>query len=50
MKLNFRVILGLALVAITVYDITNDGFHIKHAIFLAIAGLAIFMALNKKKV
>lgn len=48
MKLNFRVILGLALVAITVYDVTVTGFHIKHAIFLSIAGLAIFLALKKK--
>lgn len=50
MKLNFRVILGLGLIAITVYDIIVAGFHIKHAIFLLIAGLAIFMALNKNKV
>ncbi|WP_165366234.1 hypothetical protein [Brumimicrobium glaciale] len=50
MKLNFRVILGLGLVAITVYDIIVAGFHFKHAIFLGIAALAIFMALNKNKV
>lgn len=48
MKLNFRVILGLALIAITLYDIVMSGFDYKHAIFLGIAGLAIFMALNKK--
>ena len=50
MKLNFRVVLGLALVAITIYDIIALGFHIKHAIFLGIAALAIFLALNKNKV
>jgi len=48
MKLNFRVILALALIAITVYDIIATGFNIKHAIFLSIAGLAIFLALKKK--
>jgi predicted cobalt transporter CbtA len=48
MKLNFRVILAFALVAITVYDIVASGFHYKHAIFLGIAGFAIYMAINKK--
>ncbi len=48
MKLNFRVILGLGLVAITFYDIIVAGFHFKHAIFLSIAGLAIFLAVKKK--
>ncbi|WP_159038547.1 hypothetical protein [Brumimicrobium mesophilum] len=48
MKINFRVILGLALVAITFYDITLAGFEIKHAVFISIAGLAIFLALKKK--
>lgn len=48
MKLNFRVILGLALIAITIYDIIISGFDYKHALFLGIAGLAIFIAMKKK--
>lgn len=48
MNSKFRIILGLGLIAITVYDVMVSGFDYKHAIFLGIASLAIYMAISKK--
>lgn len=49
MKGNFQVIVGLGLIGITIYDVVVAGFDYKHAIFIGIASLAIFMAISKRK-
>lgn len=48
MNSNFRIILGLGLIGITIYDVVVAGFDYKHAIFIAIASLAIYFAVAKK--
>ncbi|HLV42150.1 MAG TPA: hypothetical protein VKY37_07720 [Brumimicrobium sp.] len=48
MSSKFRIILGLGLIAITIYDVMVSGFDYKHAVFLGIASLAIYFAIAKK--
>ena len=48
MNSNFRIVLGLGLIGITIYDVVVSGFDYKHAIFLGIASLAIYFAIAKK--
>lgn len=49
MSTNLRILLGIGLIGITAYDVVVTGFDYKHAIFISIAALAIFMAVNNKK-
>lgn len=41
-NLKFQFYVGLGLVGFTIYDAVLAGFDYKHALFLGIAGLAIY--------
>ena len=48
-NLKFQFYVGLGLVGFTIYDAALAGFDYKHALFLGIAGLAIYQGLNINK-
>jgi hypothetical protein len=48
-NLKFQFYVGLGLVGLTLYDVVQASFEMKHAIFLGIAALAIYQGIAKGK-